>query len=487
MSKTHLRGTRAMKRMLSGILLTSGLWVLTGNFSSRAQTPAVKQPQQQELFYTYYQEKIALKQRNDIIVVAFKPEATENNNSPLYLKLQQDFRRNQNTSNIEIEPLGKHYALMKISSNSGKSNIMQLRLSQKAYVDAILPVVSRREHTEEIILPNEIIVSFDEQLSRLQKQVILQQHNLEIVRPLRFSTNRYVVKSKTVLGTGILTVANQLYRAKGVKSATPNFIQLGNQQINREAKQAVNRVKNSSKVSLISQQWHLNSTPLRFCLTKFASNVDKCLNEGFYKQSVLSLPRTDIRATEAWQNSNAGKGVVVAVLDFLIQWDHPDLISNIYKLGDASYKRRGETNGWDFANNDSDTRISQRELSVFASIFRDSYRLSDKKLLEKYADIPIVRQFHISSQKKFNRTNKKDIAKTLRNHLRSEVARLFHGTWVGGIIAANSQDAEGLFGVAPQASILPVRVGKTFYNPADGFTTSIKSSEIVEGIDYAVA
>ncbi len=476
-----------MKRMLSGILLTSGLWVLTGNFHLKAQTPVVKQTQQEEeIFYTYYREKIALNQRNDIIAVAFKAEA-ENSKLPLYLKLQQDFRRNQNTSNIEVEPLGKHYALIKMTSNSGKSTTMQLRLSQKAYVDATLPVVYRREYAEEIILPNEIIVSFDEQLSQLQKQLILQQHNLEIIRPLRFSTNRYVVKSKTVSGTGILTVANQLYRAKGVKSATPNFIQLRSQQNNREAKQGLNRLKQSPKVTLISQQWHLNSTPLIFCLTKFASNVDKCLNKGLYKESTLSLSRTDIRAREAWQNSNAGKGVVVAVLDFLFQWDHPDLINNVYRLGNAPYKLAGETNGWDFANNDSDTRISQQELSTFASIFRDSYRLSDKKLLEKYSDIPIVRQFYISSKKKLSRTNQKDIAKTLRNHLRSEVARLFHGTWVGGIIAANSQETEGLFGVAPQASILPVAVGKTFYNSANGFTKSIEISEIVEGIDYAVA
>ncbi|MDY6901778.1 MAG: peptidase S8/S53 subtilisin kexin sedolisin, partial [Cyanobacteriota bacterium] len=165
-----------MKRLLFGILLTSGLWVLIGNLHSRAETPSVKQSQpQEELFYTYYGEKIPLKQRNDVIAVAFKPEATRNTFLPLYLKLQQDFRRNTNASSIEVEPLGKHYALMKMASSSSKSTIMQLRLSQKAYVDTTLPVVSRKKHSEEIILPNEIVVSFDEQISSSQKQVILQQ------------------------------------------------------------------------------------------------------------------------------------------------------------------------------------------------------------------------------------------------------------------------------------------------------------------------
>lgn len=238
-----------MKRLLSGILLTSGLWVLTANFPLRAETPVVKQSQEQgELFYNYYGQKIALKQRNDVIAVAFKPEATQSTSLPLYLKLKQDFRRNQNPSRVEIEPLGRTYALMKVPSDRDNSAIMQLRLSQKAYVDTTLPVLSRPEHTEEIILPNEIIVSFDEQLSSIQKHEIIQQHHLEIIRPLSFGTNQYVVKSKTASGTGILKVANQLYQTVGVKSATPNFIQLRNQKFSRKAKKAVNRLKKKARL-----------------------------------------------------------------------------------------------------------------------------------------------------------------------------------------------------------------------------------------------
>lgn len=214
--------------------------------------------------------------------------------------------------------------------------------------------------------------------------------------------------------------------------------------------------------------------------------MDKCLNERLYEKSNLSLRLTDIRATQAWQNSNAGKGVVVAVLDFLIQWDHPDLVNNVYKLGDVKDKRRGETSGWDFANDDSDTRISQEELSTFASIFQDSYRLSDNTLLEKYGRIPFVRKILIPSSRKYFLSRKK-IAEILRDYLRNEVTALFHGTSVGGVIAANPQENKGLFGVAPQASILPVIIGKTLYHPQKGFIKTIEASDIVEGIDYAVA
>jgi hypothetical protein len=37
-----------------------------------------------------------------------------------------------------------------------------------------------------------------------QRQMVLLRHNLEVVRPLRFSKNRYLVRSKSVSGTEIL-------------------------------------------------------------------------------------------------------------------------------------------------------------------------------------------------------------------------------------------------------------------------------------------
>lgn len=134
-------------------------------------------------------------------------------------------------------------------------------------------------------------------------------------------------------------------------------------------------------------------------------------------------------------------------------------MNNVYKSGDVKDKRRGETNGWDFADEDSDTKMSLKEFPTFGSIFQDSYRLSDDTLLEKYGNIPLVREFLIPYKPIIGLT-RKDIAEILRGYLRSEVAGLFHGTWVAGVIAANPQEAKGVFGVAPHASILPVTIGK---------------------------
>ncbi|NJL78014.1 MAG: S8 family serine peptidase [Richelia sp. RM2_1_2] len=464
-----------MKRLLSGILLTSGLWVLIGIAHVRAETPVIEKSQEEsELFYTYYGQKIPLKQRDDIIAIAFKTKVTQSTTLPLYLKLQQDLRRNQNVSKVEVEPLGRDYALMKLSTDNINPAIMQLQVNQKGYVDSTLPVLYRRGHTEQIILPNEIIVNFDEQLSSSQKQVILQQQNLEIIRPLHFSTNRYIVKSKTESGTNILKIANQLDQITGIKSATPNFIHLRNKEISQKTQAPANQLETETafQTNLLSQQWYLNSNPLRVCLTKFADNLDKCLNEHLYKKLDLSLPRTDIRATEAWQNSNAGKGVTVAVLDSFVQWNHPDLINNIYTVSnEVKSKLKDEKHGWDFVDNDADTRVNEKELSVLRPIFQSTFKLPDDALLEKYKYYAFIIK---SSNPLYS---KKQIAEEIRNYIRMETASFFHGTWISGIIAAHSQDELGIIGVAPKAKILPVTVCKI----------GCEISHIVEGIDYATA
>lgn len=490
-----------MKRLLFGVLFTSSLWVLTNIYPVKAQTQIVKQSQIEEskLFYTYEGKKIPLKQRNDVVGVVFKQNATQSTSLPLHLQLQQDLRRNRKLSKVEIKSLGRSYALMKVASNSKKFAIIQLRLNQKDYIDTTLPVLSRYKHREEIILPNEIIVTFEEQLSPKQKLVILQQNSLEIVRTSRLNTNRYIVKSKIASGTDILNIANQLYQIKGVKSATPNFIQLGNQEISRKTKESVNRFKKKSlteintafQSNLLPQQWYLNSTPLKFCLANFAESVDKCLTQSMYKKSDLSLLRTDIYATEAWQNSNAGKGVVVAVLDFLIQWDHPDLIKNVYTIGKKEKSKfNDEKHGWDFVNDDADTRISQKALSKFRPLFQDTFWLSDDALLEKYRHYVLKENNYESFciRKKIQHfCTRKQIAEKIRTYIRSEITGLFHGTLVSGVIAAKPQESKGLFGVAPHAKILPVNVGKIVYHSEDIFRESIQTSDVVEGIDYAVA
>lgn len=92
-------------------------------------------------------------------------------------------------------------------------------------------------------------------------------------------------------------------------------------------------------------------------------------------------PRTDLRATDAWQKTSGGRGVLVAVLDSLIQWNHPDLAGSVYSVSNMKDKLPGEVHGWDFADDDPDTRISTAELARLSPIFQDTFQLSSAQLL----------------------------------------------------------------------------------------------------------
>ncbi|KST67910.1 hypothetical protein BC008_31495 [Mastigocoleus testarum BC008] len=539
-----------MKSFLSGILLLTCFLPIFKTQPLKAQTSVVTNSQtNKKLFYTYYNKKIPLILQEDIVAISFKPKAQSRASLPLHLKLQLDLNRsvgktNFNQANLSLEnsslrikPFGKRYALMRIpSTNPRDSSTIQRLLKKQAYVENTLPVFSRQKsspqisggYREKIILPNEIILHFDEQTSNSQKQKILRRHNLSIIRPLRFSSNRYLVKSLSASGVQVLDVANRLYRLDGIKSATPNFNLSHNLKTSTNVKpidlsipffsktsfdnsllspftrkfggisnitqrirlgtiRDQRKIKNPFQTSLLPLQWHLNSAPFSYCLNQFPSFINRCLSDNLFNRSRSLKPSTDIGVIPAWSKSKAGKGVVVAVLDDFIQWNHPDLIGSLYRVGNVQDKLRGEKHGWDFVGNDPDTRINPRELSTFRPIFQDSFLLSDDELLEKYADDPFLAEISSVRKELIRHLTKAQIAQALRDHIRKEVSSLFHGTWVSGVIAARPQGKNGVVGVAPKAKFLPVKVSKTVYSPTSGFETMYQVSQIIEGIGYAIA
>jgi subtilisin family serine protease len=73
-------------------------------------------------------------------------------------------------------------------------------------------------------------------------------------------------------------------------------------------------------------------------------------------------PDADIDAPEAWDVTTDAPGVVVAVIDTGIKWDHPDLAANIWTnvneipnngIDDDGNGYIDDTRGWDFVNNDN--------------------------------------------------------------------------------------------------------------------------------------
>jgi serine protease len=505
---------RAMFRFLTIFLLTLSLFAvssLAGWVKVAAQTSGSN-----ELYYTVFDRRIPLAIRDDAIAVSFKPPIVTRGGSaqdeirggsaqdetrggsttiPLYLQLQQDLQAESSDGitrggatrgtpvssppiAVEVSPLNKDYAV--VNFLSGSAAAIQQRIEAQPYVEMTFPVLklaaSQTDSEGAIVLPNEIILSFEPGLSDAERQAILTAHNLEVIRPLRFTPNRYLVRSQTASGLDVLRASNQLNEATRVQSATPNFIQtLVNQDSSPVLEQSPSVLPSFTR--LLPMQWYLNSAPLSACLQQHATNsepwqeyVGKCLQSA---TTGSNTRRTDIRATEAWQQSNQGEGAIVAVIDSWIQWDHPDLAQNLYKESNIADKLPGETNGWDFVEDDPDTRISSAELELMGGKFEDAFVLSDEELQQKYPDT-----FEDAKAGEGDISNP-ELAKIVRSILANQVAGNFHGTMVAGVVAARPQGEVGAIGVAPKAKILPARV--------IGLNDSFSLDGYLEAIAYSAA
>ncbi len=466
-----------------------------------AQTPLQTQAQS-DLFYTFYGQQIPLSLRSNVVAVSFRESTrTRGSRTPLHVQLQQDLRNEsrtrsstrsnnsetENTAEIDVQPLGDRHAIVTVPSGSRSLDSLDQQIRQQDYVEDTLPVLALQdvsnEETSNLVLPNEIILSFEPGLSNSQTQLLFNRHGLEVIRPLQFTENRYLVRSRTERGTAILNVANRLNGVSGIQSATPNFIQSLAYRVQEADIQTAMQPNLPNAIAHLQQllaslptlntpfqsdllplSWHLNSTPRRGSL----------------------LPRTDVRATEAWDLSNGGEGVVVAVIDSVIQWDHPDLIENLHEVGDRPNLLPGEQHGWDFTSSqvvcstnqtdfclagDPDTRLSAEELNVLRPHFQNTFQLSSQDLLQEYAQLADrLRLFypHLSDNQ---------LAALIRNIIRHEISAEFHGTWSAGVIAAQPVNGEGAIGVAPNAKILPVRVF--------GLGGEITAARLIEAIGYA--
>jgi len=479
------------KPLAIAIALSTCLLTLLGG--QRQPANAQFQPAPQAA-YSFFGQQIPLTPQPNVIAVAFEPQTgTRGVGLSSYAQLEADLRGEslgtrggRSTSpfrfDVRVSPLGDRYALVSVEENASE---VQQAIRQQRYVKTTLPVltVGSGADAAQVVLPNEVLLSLEPNLSGSEVQALLNRYGLEVIRPLQFSRDRYIVRSRRETGLAILEVANRLSSAVGVESATPNFIQsvpyrVQSQDVEdaalsdrpnateqlQQLLESFPKIDTAFPSTLFPLAWHLDSTPQRGRLQ----------------------PRTDIRANTAWNESDGGEGVVVAIIDSLIQWDHPDLAQNLYSTQNHPNRYPGEEYGWDFTSGaancpdrasdscvpgDPDTRISDAEIALLQPHLQNTFQLSDAELLETYSSLATqIRESYPS-------LTSTRAASIIRNVIRGDISSEFHGTWSAGVVAAHPQGGEGAIGVAPRAKILPVRVF--------GVEGEITTARLIEAVGYA--
>ncbi len=267
-----------------------------------------------QLEYEILGQKIPLTVKKDTTAVVFKPQKIDRGSGgeSYHIQLQEHLTRSDRSSGreseVEITPLGQNYALVKLAVEDKDISAIEADIRKPDYVQEVLPVLTLSngdsETARDIILPNEIIVSFDAQLSEAERKAILKENNLELIRPVRFSSDLYIVKSLTASGVEVLQVANELNSVTSIQSASPNFIETFLEEISplnpflvAEGSQKENLALSPSSTSLLPIQWHLNSSPLRSCLnsvqTKTIETITECSKNN-------NLATTDSNTRYVW-------------------------------------------------------------------------------------------------------------------------------------------------------------------------------------------
>jgi serine protease len=443
-----------------------------------------------DLYYDYNGQKIQLAVRQDAVAVKLNSTRSVGQPSP-FSRLQNDFspdmtqtRAVQSTGTpsqakitAKIQSVGAEHAILSSARDPKAGEKLAAQAIKKDYVQATFPVLQIAGKRNSLILQNEVIVSFDDNLSEQQRKAILAENGIKErqVKELEFAKGFYTVKVSNAEGLKTLAVANRLSQTKGVASSMPNFIEVQTQsfkaglndgagkQLPQLALKGKMRETKSDKAStpaspsdIKTMQWHIDSRPL---MSKLNIQGD----------------RTDVRAPEAWGKGKKGNGVVVAVIDNLLQWDHPALAGKIHEIDCAKQKqvacKPGEKQGWDFSGTsggDADTRISVDEADQLRPKLMDS-RKSDDFLKQKYAE-------DLAALQKDNpEVSEANLLAYMRGMLQGIATGSFHGTMSAGMIAGNG--ADGFQGIAPNAKILPVRIG--------GLGSGIAVAAELEGLAYA--
>jgi serine protease len=157
-----------------------------------------------------------------------------------------------------------------------------------------------------------------------------------------------------------------------------------------------------------------------------------------------------ISATAAWPASQ-GQGVIVAVLDTGVIEGHPDLINNI------------QTPGYDFVSCDQGNFTSTVTTALGPTQGLDLCSASGNSAsydFANYSSNVSNPNWHADGGDPGDFIDDGDLSLTVFKQAgcTSTAPSSWHGTKVAGIVGAVANNSEGIVGVAPKATLVPVRV-----------------------------
>ncbi|CAN2046882.1 serine protease [Candidatus Magnetomoraceae bacterium gMMP-1] len=187
---------------------------------------------------------------------------------------------------------------------------------------------------DERFVNGELILTFKENLSFIERDNILNKHNLEIIRAYTILPDTYYVR-KTDLTVSIEASAEQQPVMKSLVSLLNTEAEIKDVFLNYMV--SAIKAPNDPGIDCV---WAMNNTG----------------------QTGGSLG-ADIDAYEAWDTQTGSSSVIVGIIDSGIDYDHPDLAANMWKnpneipnngVDDDNNGYVDDVYGWDWFNNDND-------------------------------------------------------------------------------------------------------------------------------------
>jgi subtilisin family serine protease len=178
---------------------------------------------------------------------------------------------------------------------------------------------------EQKYVPNEVLVRFHDGVDESQKDAVRESLNAVLVKVIKSIRVEYWKLPKNVSTEEALEI---LKSNPSIEHAEPNYLS------------KPHAVPNDPQFKRL---WFLR-------------------NNGQSVNSIVGTPGADIKAVKAWDIETGKNNVVIAVIDWGVAFDHPDLKNNIWKnTGEISNNEIDDDNngyvddvqGWDFVNDDN--------------------------------------------------------------------------------------------------------------------------------------